>query len=110
MGATSKKTRMISVCFQGKPFNITLIQVYASITDAEEVKVDRFYKDLQDLLESESETHSVVSYSLPPHGLQVYEILQARILEWVASPFSRESSQPRDQTQVSHIAGEFFTS
>ena len=39
-----------------------------------------------------------------------YGILQARILEWVAVPFSRGSSQPRDQTQVSHIAGEFFTS
>ena len=41
----------------------------------------------------------------PVHG-----ILQARILEWVAFPFSRGSSQPRDQTQVSHITGEFFTS
>ena len=40
----------------------------------------------------------------------VYWILQARILEWVAFPFSRGSSQPRNQTQVSHIAGEFFTS
>ena len=37
-------------------------------------------------------------------------ILQARILEWVAILFSRESLQPRDQTQVSHIAGRFFTS
>ena len=37
-------------------------------------------------------------------------ILQARILEWVAFPFSRGSSQHRDQTQVSHIAGGFFTS
>ena len=37
------------------------------------------------------------------------EILQARILKWVDVPFSRESSQPRDQTQVSHIAGRFFT-
>jgi len=36
-------------------------------------------------------------------------ILQARILEWVAMPFSREFSQPRDHTQVSHIAGGFFT-
>ena len=36
--------------------------------------------------------------------------LQARILKWVAFPFSRESSQPRDQTQVSRIAGRFFTS
>ena len=40
----------------------------------------------------------------------IHEILQARILEWVAFPFSRGSSQPRDQTQVSHLAGGFFTS
>ena len=40
----------------------------------------------------------------------VHGILQARILEWVAFPFSRGSSQPRDRTQVSHIAGRFFTS
>ena len=39
----------------------------------------------------------------------VHGILQARLLEWVAFSFSRGSSQPRDQTQVSHIAGEFFT-
>ena len=49
----------------------------------------------------------IVSNSLRPHGL--YGILQARILEWVAFPFSRGSSQPRDQTQVSRIAGRFFT-
>ena len=40
----------------------------------------------------------------------VHGILQARILEWVACPFSRGSSQPSDQTQVSHIASRFFTS
>ena len=40
----------------------------------------------------------------------VHGILQARILEWVVFPFSRGSSQSRDQTQVSHIAGRFFTS
>ena len=45
-----------------------------------------------------------------PVGYAVYGILQARILEWVAFPFSRGSSQPRDQTQVSCIAGGFFTS
>ena len=39
----------------------------------------------------------------------VHGILQARILEWVAIPFSRGSSQPRDWTQVSHIVGSFFT-
>ena len=36
-------------------------------------------------------------------------ILQARMLEWIAMPSSRGTSQPRDQTQVSHIAGKFFT-
>ena len=51
--------------------------------------------------------------SLWPHGLAhqaplSMEILQARILEWVAMPSSRSCSQPRDRTQVSHIAGEFF--
>ena len=42
-------------------------------------------------------------------GSSVHRILQARILEWVAFPFSRRSSQPRDRTQVSHITGGFFT-
>ena len=45
-----------------------------------------------------------------PMDYLVHGILQARILKWVAVPFSRESSQPRDQTQVSCIAGGFFTS
>ena len=44
-----------------------------------------------------------------PPGSSVHGILQATILEWVAMPFSRGSSQPRERTQVSHIAGEFFT-
>ena len=42
---------MISVHFQGKPFNITVIQVYTLTNNAEEVEVEQFYKDLQDLLE-----------------------------------------------------------
>ena len=41
---------MISVRFQGKPFNITVIQVYAQISNAEEAEVEQFYEDLQDLL------------------------------------------------------------
>ena len=45
-----------------------------------------------------------------PMDYTVHGILQVRVLEWVAFPFSRESSQPRDWTQVSHIAGGFFTS
>ena len=42
---------MISVCFQGKPFNITVIQVYTPTSNAEEAEVEWFYEDLQDLLE-----------------------------------------------------------
>jgi len=44
-----------------------------------------------------------------PMDYTVHGILQARILEWVAFAFSRGSSQPKDRTQVSHIAGEFIT-
>ena len=42
---------MSSVCFQGKPFSITVIQVYAPTTDAKEAEVDQFWEDLKDLLE-----------------------------------------------------------
>ena len=45
-GCNLKSNRMISVCFQGKPFNITVIQIYAPTTNAEEVEVERFYEDL----------------------------------------------------------------
>ena len=42
---------MILVCFQGKPFNFTVIQIYAPTTNAEEAEVEEFYDDLQELLE-----------------------------------------------------------
>ena len=45
-----------------------------------------------------------------PVDYKVHGILLARMLEWVAVPFSKGSSQPRDRTQVSCVAGEFFTS
>ena len=51
LGCNLKNKRMISVCFQGKPFNITVIQVYAQTSNAEKAEVERFYEDLQDLLE-----------------------------------------------------------
>ena len=51
LGCNLKNNRMIFVCFQGKPFNITIIQVYAPTSNAEEAEVERFYEDLQDLLE-----------------------------------------------------------
>ena len=51
LGCNLKNDRMISVRFQGKPFNITVIQVYAPTSKAEEAEVEWFYEDLQDLLE-----------------------------------------------------------
>ena len=51
LGCNIKNDRMISVRFQGKPFNITVIQAYAPTSNAEEAEVERFYEDLQDLLE-----------------------------------------------------------
>ena len=51
LGCNLKNDRMISVRFQGKPFNITVIQVYAPTSNAEETEVEWFYEDLQDLLE-----------------------------------------------------------
>ena len=51
LGCNLKNNRMISVSFQDKPFNITVIQVYAPISNAEEAEVERFYEELQDLLE-----------------------------------------------------------
>ena len=57
----SQKRQNDSVHFQGKPFNITVIQVYAPTSNAEEAEVERFYEDLQDLLEL---TPKKMSFSL----------------------------------------------
>ena len=51
LGCNLKNDRMISVRFQGKPFNITVIQVYAPTSNADEAEVEQFHEDLQDLLE-----------------------------------------------------------
>ena len=51
---------MISACFQGKPFNTKVIQVYAPTTDAEEAEVERFCDDLQDLLELTPKKYSIL--------------------------------------------------
>ena len=80
LGCNLKNDRMISVCFQGKPFIITVIQVYAPISNAEEAEL--FYEDLQELLEltpkkdvlfiirSDQISRSVLSDSLRPHESQ----------------------------------------
>ena len=51
LGCNLKNDRMISACFQAKPFNITVIQVYAPTSNAEEAEVEQFHEQLQDLLE-----------------------------------------------------------
>ena len=51
LGCSLRNDRMISVRFQGKPLNITVIQVYAPTRNTEEAEVEQFYEDLQDLLE-----------------------------------------------------------
>ena len=51
LGCNLKNDRMISVRFQGKPFNITVVQAYAPTINTEEAEVERFYEDLQDLFE-----------------------------------------------------------
>ena len=64
---------MISVHFQSKPFNITVIQVYAPTTNAEEAEVDQFYEDLKDLLElthTHTHTHTHTQCSIHQLGLE----------------------------------------
>ena len=61
-GYSLKNDKMILVCFQGKPFNITVIQIYAPNTDAKEAQIDHFYEDLQHHLEltPKKETLSII--------------------------------------------------
>ena len=67
LGCNLKNDRMTSVRFQGKPFNITVIQVYAPTSNAEEAEVERFYEDLKDFLEL---TPKKMSFSLQGTGMQ----------------------------------------
>ena len=61
LGCSLKNDRMISVSFQSKPFNITVIQVYAPTSNAEEAEVELFYENLQDLLEQKPQKISFSS-------------------------------------------------
>ena len=67
LGCSLKNDRMISVRLQGKPFNITVIQIYAPTSNAEETEVEWFYEDLQDLLELHPKK---MSFSLQGTGMQ----------------------------------------
>ena len=63
LGCNLKNDRMVSVHFQGKPFNIMVIQVYAPTSNAEEAEVEWFYEDLQDLLELNTKKRCPFHYS-----------------------------------------------
>ena len=87
--------RQNDLCFQDKPFNITVIQVYAPTTNAEEAEVEQFSEDLQDLLAAAAAAKSLQSCPTlcdpidgSPPGSPVPGILQERTLEWVAVSFS----------------------
>ena len=67
LGCNLKNNRMISIHFQGKPFNITVTQVYAPTNNVEEAEVERLYEDLQDLLEL---TPRKILFSLKGTGMQ----------------------------------------
>ena len=73
LGCSLKNDRMISVRLQGKPFNITVIQVYAPTSNAEEAEVERFYEDLQDLLEltPKKDVLFIIGYLSAKEGSQV---------------------------------------
>ena len=108
LGCNLKNNGMIFIHFQGKPFNITVIQVYALTGNAEEAEVEQFYEDLQDLLEltpkkdglfiiGAAATAAKLLHSCPtlcdlrdgsPPGSPVPGILQARTPEWLAISFS----------------------
>ena len=84
---------MISVRFQDKPFSITVIQVYAPTTNAEEAEVEQFYDDLQDLVAAAAKSlQSCPTLCDPidgsPAGSPIPGILQARTLEWVTISLS----------------------
>ena len=70
LGCNLKNDRMISVHFQGKPFNITVIQVYAPTSNAEEAEVEWFYEDLRDLLERTAPPPHQMSFSLQGIGME----------------------------------------
>ena len=88
---------MISVHFQGKPFYFTVIPVYALTNNAEEAEVERFYEDLQDLLELKPKRDVLFSFAFrfsTFHSFStfhtVHGVLKARILKWFAIAFSSD--------------------
>ena len=121
LGFNLKNDRMISAHFQGKLFNITVIQAYAPTSNAEETEVERFYEDLQDLWELKAKKDvlfiigAAAAKSLQlcptlcdpidgsPPGSPIPGILQARTLEWVAISFSNAWKWKVKVKSLSHV-------
>ena len=104
---------MISVCFQGKPFNITVIQVYAQTSSAEEAEVEQFYEDLQDFLELIPPKNvlfiigdwnvKVGSQGIPgvigKFGLGVQNVAGQKLTEFCQEKYTGHSKHPLPTTQ-----------
>ena len=83
--------------------------IFKIITSINKIRFNSFQITIAVVLVTQSCPALCDLMDCSPLGSSAHGISQARILEWVASSFSRESSQPEDETQVSHIAGRFFT-
>ena len=97
---TTYQRSLARLSHRGSPLNNRLLLLASFLILTHQFPLSYWFLEIG----SESESHSVMP------NCTVHEILQVRILEWVAFPFSRGSSQPRDQTQFSCIADGFFTS
>ena len=100
----------ISMQVKKQHLELDMEQQTSSKSGKEYVKAVYCHPAYLTYMQSEVKVSQSCSALCNPMDYTVHEILQARILEWVAFPFSRESSQPRDRIQVSWIAGRFFTS
>ena len=100
LGHNLKNDKIISVHFQGKPFNITVIQVNALTSNAEEAEVEWFYEDLQDLQELTHKKDLLFIFQcLIFLRFRFHGVLKARIVKWFAIPFS---SVPRFVRSLHH--------
>ena len=86
-----------------------LLEYYSVIKEKAILSFVTIWVDLEAIMLSEVKVTQLYPTLSDPMDYTFHGILQARTLEWVAFPFSRGSSQPRDRTQVSNIAGGFFT-
>ena len=99
---------MISVHFQGKPFNITVIQVYAATTDAKEIEVDLFYEDLQHLLELTPEKDVLFIIGDWNAKIGSQEILERAVLRWQRNRTGRPLSPSQIHQKNISMLSKFY--